>query len=50
MYSNRPGNIMGVNTIAVIPAYNEANMIGPVIDETANHVDSVAVVDDASMT
>lgn len=48
MYSNKSANIMGANTIAVIPAYNEANTIGPVIDETADHVDSVAVVDDAS--
>jgi len=37
-----------VRTVAVIPAYNEAGTIGPVIDETAEYVDSVVVVDDGS--
>lgn len=37
-----------MQTVAVIPAYNEADTIGPVIDETGRHVSQVVVVDDAS--
>jgi glycosyltransferase involved in cell wall biosynthesis len=37
-----------VRTLAVVPAYNEAETIGPVIDGTAQHVDRVLVVDDGS--
>jgi glycosyltransferase involved in cell wall biosynthesis len=37
-----------VRTVAVIPAYNEASTIGPVIDDTAEYVDRVVVVDDGS--
>jgi glycosyltransferase involved in cell wall biosynthesis len=37
-----------VRTVAVIPAYNEAGTIGPVIDDTAEYVDRVVVVDDGS--
>ncbi len=37
-----------MRTVAVIPAYNEAATIGPVIDGTMDHVDHVAVVDDGS--
>lgn len=33
---------------AIIPAYNEAARIAPVLDETANYVDEVIVVDDGS--
>lgn len=35
-------------TLAVIPAYNESDTIGPVIDGTQEHVDRVVVVDDGS--
>lgn len=37
-----------MRTVAVIPAYNEADTIGSVIDGTSAHVDDVAVVDDGS--
>lgn len=37
-----------MNVVAVIPAYNEASTIGAVIDDTAPHVDEVAVIDDGS--
>lgn len=32
----------------VIPAHNEANRIGPVVQETNRHVDEVIVIDDGS--
>ena len=35
-------------TVAVVPAYNEAETIGPVIDGTRDVVDQVLVVDDGS--
>jgi glycosyltransferase involved in cell wall biosynthesis len=37
-----------VRTLAVIPAYNERETIGTVVDETGEFVDRVAVVDDGS--
>jgi len=37
-----------MRTVAIVPAYNETNIIGPVIDETATYVDKVVVVDDGS--
>lgn len=37
-----------MRTVAVIPAYNEASTIGPVVDDTAEYVDRVVVVDDGS--
>lgn len=37
-----------MRTVAVIPAYNEADTVGPVIDETREYVDRVVVVDDGS--
>ncbi|WP_135305270.1 glycosyltransferase family 2 protein [Haloarcula amylovorans] len=37
-----------MRTVAVIPAYNEADTIGPVVDETGEYVDRVVVVDDGS--
>jgi glycosyltransferase involved in cell wall biosynthesis len=37
-----------VHTVAVIPAYNEVETIGRVVDETSRHVEEVVVVDDAS--
>jgi len=37
-----------MRTVAIVPAYNETNTIGPVIDETATYVDKVVVVDDGS--
>nr|WP_284438625.1 glycosyltransferase family 2 protein [Halomicroarcula laminariae] len=37
-----------VRTVAVIPAYNESETIGPVIDQTGEYVDKVVVVDDGS--
>lgn len=37
-----------VRTVAVIPAYNESETIGPVIEETEEYVDRVVVVDDSS--
>jgi glycosyltransferase involved in cell wall biosynthesis len=37
-----------VRAVAVIPAYNEAETIGPVIDGTSEYVDEVVVVDDGS--
>jgi len=37
-----------VRTVAVIPAYNEAGTIGPVIEGTRAYVDEVVVVDDGS--
>ena len=39
---------MSKKTIAVIPAYNEAKRIAPVIKESINYVDDVIVVDDHS--
>jgi glycosyltransferase involved in cell wall biosynthesis len=46
--SNRVTPSLSVQTVAVIPAYNEADTIGPVIDETGRYVDRVVVVDDGS--
>jgi glycosyltransferase involved in cell wall biosynthesis len=37
-----------MQTVAVIPAYNEASTVGTVIRETDPYVDEVAVVDDGS--
>ncbi|MEF8887469.1 MAG: glycosyltransferase family 2 protein [Haloarculaceae archaeon] len=37
-----------MRTVAVIPAYNEADTVGAVVDGTAEHVDEAVVVDDAS--
>ena len=37
-----------MRTVAVVPAYNESNTIGPIIDETVAYVDKVVVVDDGS--
>jgi glycosyltransferase involved in cell wall biosynthesis len=37
-----------VRTVAVLPAYNEADTVGPVIEGTREHVDEVVVVDDGS--
>lgn len=37
-----------MQTVAVIPAYNEVETIGRVIDETSHYVAEVVVVDDAS--
>lgn len=37
-----------MRTVAVIPAYNEADTVGSVIDGTTEYVDEVVVVDDAS--
>ena len=37
-----------MRTVAVIPAYNEADTVGSVIDRTSEYVDEVVVVDDAS--
>lgn len=37
-----------MSVLAVVPAYNEAATVGPVIRETREHVDQVVVVDDAS--
>jgi len=37
-----------VRTVAVIPAYNESETIGPVIEDTGEYVDRVVVVDDGS--
>jgi glycosyltransferase involved in cell wall biosynthesis len=37
-----------VQTLAVVPAYDEADTIGPVIDRTREYVDEVVVVDDGS--
>jgi glycosyltransferase involved in cell wall biosynthesis len=37
-----------VRIVAVIPAYNEAETIGPVIEGTRDHVDEVVIVDDGS--
>ena len=37
-----------MRTVAVIPAYNESETIGPVIEETGEYVDRVVVVDDGS--
>lgn len=34
--------------LAIIPAYQEAETIGPVVDGTREHVDEVVVVDDGS--
>lgn len=37
-----------MNTVAVLPAYNEADTVGPVIEGTREHVEEVVVVDDGS--
>ncbi len=37
-----------MRTVAVIPAYNESETIGPVIEQTGEYVDRVVVVDDGS--
>lgn len=37
-----------MQTVAIVPAYNEVETIGPVIDETSRYVTEVVVVDDAS--
>ena len=37
-----------MRTVAVVPAYNEADTVGSVVDGTAGHVDEVVVVDDGS--
>lgn len=37
-----------MRTLAVVPAYNESDTIGTVIDGTGEYVDHVAVVDDGS--
>jgi glycosyltransferase involved in cell wall biosynthesis len=37
-----------VRTVAVLPAYNEAETIGPIIEGTREHVDEIVVVDDGS--
>ena len=37
-----------MRTVAVLPAYNEADTIGPVIEGTREHVEEVVVVDDGS--
>ncbi|WP_435079810.1 glycosyltransferase, partial [Halococcus sp. AFM35] len=37
-----------MDAVAVIPAYNEVETIGRVIDRTSHHVGNVVVVDDAS--
>ncbi|QHS16179.1 glycosyltransferase family 2 protein [haloarchaeon 3A1-DGR] len=37
-----------MRTVAVLPAYDEAETIGPVIEGTREHVDEVVVVDDGS--
>ena len=37
-----------MRTVAIIPAYNEADTIGPVIDDTQRHVERVVVIDDGS--
>ncbi|GAB3411757.1 glycosyltransferase family 2 protein [Haloparvum alkalitolerans] len=37
-----------MRTVAVLPAYNEAETVGPVIEGTSEHVDEVVVVDDGS--
>lgn len=37
-----------MRTVAVIPAYNESETIGPVIEDTGEYVDRVVVVDDGS--
>ncbi|AOW80405.1 glycosyl transferase family 2 [Halodesulfurarchaeum formicicum] len=37
-----------MRTVAVVPAYNEADAVGSVIDGTREYVDEVVVVDDGS--
>jgi len=37
-----------VQTVAVVPAYNEADTVGAVVEETTDCVDEVVVVDDGS--
>jgi glycosyltransferase involved in cell wall biosynthesis len=37
-----------VSTVAAIPAYNEADTIGPVVEAALEHADDVIVVDDGS--
>lgn len=37
-----------MNTVAVVPAYNEADTVGPVIEGAREHVEEVVVVDDGS--
>lgn len=48
MLNDTPLKMSTVTAVAVIPAYNEASSIGPVIKETTKHVDKVVVVDDNS--
>lgn len=38
----------GGDVVAIIPAYNEADTIGPVVEGTRDQVDRVVVVDDGS--
>lgn len=40
--------VQDMRTIAVVPAYNESETIGPVVRETLEHVDDVVVIDDGS--
>lgn len=40
--------VRGADTVAVVPAYNEADTIGDVVDGTRQQVDRVVVVDDGS--
>ena len=37
-----------MRTVAVVPAYNEADTVGSVVRDTAEYVDEVVVVDDGS--
>lgn len=37
-----------VSTVVAIPAYNEADTIGPVVESASQHADEVIVVDDGS--
>jgi glycosyltransferase involved in cell wall biosynthesis len=37
-----------MSIVAVVPAYNEASTIGPIIDKTDRFVDEVVVIDDGS--
>lgn len=37
-----------METVGIVPAYNEAGTIGSVIDQVSEHVDEVVVVDDGS--
>lgn len=40
---------MTARFVALIPAYNAANLVGPVIREAANYVEQVCVIDDGSV-